>query len=143
MSKEILPTPVLKPRPNFWQRLLFNLKMFGMIGAGGFVVFMIMALLIPPAMPLLLAIQMSAIVSGAVFLLGFLLGITNPSTETVEEAAYRKRLEAASHYYVHEDQMKADLQELLKTCDELGSEGLKGMKDREIIQLTIKRAFEI
>ncbi len=142
MEKTILPTPVLKPRPNFRQRLLFNLKMFGGIGVGSFVVCMILSVTLSTT-PLIISLQLSAIMVSAVFLLGFLVGITNPSTETAEEAAYRKRLEAASHYYVHEDQLKADLEELLKTCDELGSEGLKGMKDREIIQLTIKRAFKI
>lgn len=140
MAKEILPIPVLQPRPSYWQRVWIQLKLFLAIAGFSFVAFMVMGVILTTS-PWLLSLQMSAIMSGGILLLGLLVALTNPSMETSEEASYRKRLEFASHYFVNEDQMKADLQELLKTCDELGSDGMKDMKDRDIIQRTIKRAF--
>lgn len=137
----VLPVPELSQRPNYWRRAWSIFRLFVTASVIGAVLCVALFYWLSPGISIPVLIRLSAAAGGSMIVLGAFLALLSPNQETWEETNYRRRLERAQHYYLHEDQLKADWEELNKTCVKLYAEGnLKGKSNSEIIQLTIDRA---
>lgn len=141
MAKEIIPLPTLPKEPNYWRAAWDYFKYFlGAAPVAWLLMFAICQWGLAPVYTTYMALVMANAVGVVTLVLGAMLALVSPRQMTMDEHVVRNRLNMARHFYLNEDQLRADAAELEKSCEELVALSPDGkVKDVEIINHTIKR----
>lgn len=139
-DKTPLPIPALPKELPYW-RQVWNYFRYFLIAApiGWLAMFVICQVLLAPVYTVYMAVVMSNAIAVVMLMLGAVLGLMSPRQMTWDEHVVRQRLKMARHYYLHEDQLKADAAELEKSCEELTAIKDQKFTDYDVITHTIDR----
>lgn len=141
MAKELIPLPSLPKELSYWHQVWNYFKYFLIAAPISWIaMFLMCKYLLAPVYTLYMALVMANAVGVVMLVLGVALSLLSPRQMTWDEHLLRQRLARARHFYLNEDQLRADAAELEKSCEELVALSPDGkVKDIEIINHTINR----